>query len=43
VDFQPQVRAWMLHRPPAGRLAQPIATFRDGLAEALGLPTPFLA
>jgi DNA-binding transcriptional LysR family regulator len=43
VDFQPQVRAWMLHRPPAGRLAQPIATFRDGLAEALGLPAPFLA
>lgn len=43
VDFQPQVRAWMLHRPPAGRLAQPIAAFRDGLAEALGLPAPFLA
>jgi len=43
VDFQPQVRAWMLHRPPAGRLAQPIATFRDGLAEALNLPAPFLA
>ena len=43
VDFQPQVRAWMLHRPPAGRLAQPIATFREGLAEALALPGPFLA
>jgi len=43
VDFQPQVRAWMLHRPPAGRLAQPIATFRDGLAEALVLPVPFVA
>lgn len=43
VDFQPQVRAWMLHRPPAGRLAQPIAAFRDGLVEALGLPAPFLA
>ncbi|MGL4963578.1 MAG: LysR family transcriptional regulator [Inquilinus sp.] len=43
VDFQPQVRAWMLHRPPAGRLAQPIATFRGGLAEALALPGPFQA
>ena len=43
VDFQPQVRAWMLHRPPAGRLAQPIAIFRGGLAEALALPGPLLA
>ncbi|MGK9233441.1 LysR family transcriptional regulator [Inquilinus limosus] len=43
VDFQPRVRAWMLHRPPAGRLAQPIAAFRDGLARALALPGPFLA
>ncbi|MGF6232069.1 DNA-binding transcriptional LysR family regulator [Inquilinus ginsengisoli] len=43
VDFQPQVRAWILHRPPAGRLAPPIATFRDGLAEALKLPGPLLA
>ncbi|WP_225769517.1 substrate-binding domain-containing protein [Inquilinus sp. Marseille-Q2685] len=43
VDFQPRVRAWMLHRPPAGRLAQPIAAFRDGLAQALALPGPFLA
>jgi DNA-binding transcriptional LysR family regulator len=43
VDFQPRVRAWMLHRPPAGRLAQPIETFREGLAEALALPGPFLA
>jgi DNA-binding transcriptional LysR family regulator len=42
-DFQPRVRAWMLHRPPAGRLAQPIATFCEGLAEALALPGPFLA
>jgi DNA-binding transcriptional LysR family regulator len=42
-DFQPRVRAWMLHSPPAGRLAQPIAVFRDGLAEALDLPVLFLA
>lgn len=43
VDFRPQVRAWMLHRPPAGRLAQPIASFRDGLAKALMVPGPLLA
>jgi DNA-binding transcriptional LysR family regulator len=40
-DFHPQVRAWMLHRPPAGRLAQPIAAFRDGLVEALALSSSF--
>lgn len=41
--FRPMVRVWMLHRPPAGRLTQPIATFRDGLAEALAqLPAPFV-
>jgi DNA-binding transcriptional LysR family regulator len=42
-DFRPQVRAWMLHRPPPGRLARPIASFRDALAEALRLPVPFAA
>jgi hypothetical protein len=31
----------MLHRPPAGRLARPIATFRDGLLEALKSPAAF--
>lgn len=40
-DFQPQVRAWMLHRPPAGRLARPIAVFRDALLEGLQVPAPF--
>jgi DNA-binding transcriptional LysR family regulator len=40
-EFRPQVRCWMLHRPPAGRLALPIATFRDGLAKALALPVPY--
>jgi DNA-binding transcriptional LysR family regulator len=34
-DFRPQVRSWMLHRPPAGRLSQPIALFREALIEAL--------
>jgi len=37
-DFQPRVRSWMLHRPPAGRLARPIACFRDALAEELKKP-----
>jgi DNA-binding transcriptional LysR family regulator len=34
-DFDPAVRAWMVHRPPAGRLARPIAAFRDGLDREL--------
>lgn len=29
--FTPAVRAWVVHRPPAGRLAQPIQLFRDAL------------
>ncbi len=40
-DFRPQVRAWMLHRPPAGRLARPIAIFRDALLEGLQVSSPF--
>lgn len=43
VDFRPQVRAWMLHRPPAGRLSRPIALFRDALSEALKGPAPLAA
>lgn len=35
VGFKPKVRSWIVHRPPAGRLARPIAVFRDALAEAL--------
>lgn len=34
-DFRPQVRSWLLHRPPAGRLERPIALFRDALIERL--------
>lgn len=34
-EFRPQVRSWLLHRPPAGRLARPIALFRDTLIERL--------
>ncbi|HEY4253930.1 MAG TPA: LysR family transcriptional regulator [Roseomonas sp.] len=41
-EFRPQVRSWVLHRPPAGRLGEPIALFRDVLAEALKGPMPFL-
>lgn len=33
--FAPEVQSWLVHRPPAGRLARPIALFRDALAEAL--------
>ncbi|WP_424626830.1 LysR family transcriptional regulator [Bradyrhizobium sp. SYSU BS000235] len=29
--FEPAVRAWIVHRPPAGRLAKPIKAFRDAL------------
>jgi DNA-binding transcriptional LysR family regulator len=28
-DFKPKVRAWLVHRAPAGRLAKPIKAFRD--------------
>lgn len=34
-DFNPAVRAWIVHRPPAGRLARPIKTFRDALDREL--------
>ena len=36
VAFQPKVRSWLLHRPPAGRLARPIALFRETLVASLG-------
>ncbi len=34
-DFNPAVRAWMVHRAPAGRLARPIKLFRDALDQEL--------
>jgi DNA-binding transcriptional LysR family regulator len=34
-DFNPAVRAWVVHRPPAGRLTRPIALFRDALNREL--------
>ncbi|UDL89020.1 LysR family transcriptional regulator [Mesorhizobium sp. PAMC28654] len=42
-DFKPRVRAWMLHRPPAGRLSRPIALFRDALLEGLEMPVPVMS
>ncbi len=33
--FNPAVRAWIVHRAPAGRLARPIKLFRDGLDREL--------
>lgn len=34
-DFSPKVANWLVHRPPAGRLARPIAIFGEALMEAL--------
>ncbi|APG12664.1 LysR family transcriptional regulator [Bradyrhizobium sp. 482_C4_N1_1] len=34
-EFNPAVRAWLVHRPPAGRLTRPINLFRDGLDREL--------
>ncbi|MHC2676195.1 DNA-binding transcriptional LysR family regulator [Bradyrhizobium diazoefficiens] len=34
-DFKPAVRAWIVHRAPAGRLERPIKLFRDGLDREL--------
>ncbi|QPC91793.1 LysR family transcriptional regulator [Mesorhizobium sp. INR15] len=42
-DFRPRVRAWLLHRPPAGRLSRPIALFRDALLEGLKVPMPLVS
>jgi hypothetical protein len=42
-DFKPQVRAWLLHRPPAGRPVQPIVVFREALLEGLSAANSFLA
>ncbi|MFC4275366.1 LysR family transcriptional regulator [Achromobacter aloeverae] len=36
--FAPSVRAWLLHRPPAGRYAGPLAVLREALLQALALP-----
>ncbi len=35
LDFNPAVRAWIVHRAPAGRLARPIEVFRAALDREL--------
>jgi DNA-binding transcriptional LysR family regulator len=37
--FRPKVRAWLVHRPPAGRLALPIEVFGSELRKELGALT----
>jgi DNA-binding transcriptional LysR family regulator len=37
-DFRPRVQAWLVHRPPAGRLARPIAVFREAMQGGLQEP-----
>lgn len=34
-DFSLKVRSWLVYRPPAGRLAGPLATFKDALLETI--------
>jgi DNA-binding transcriptional LysR family regulator len=34
-DFQLELRAWLLYRPPAGRLERPTMLFRDALRQEL--------
>ncbi|OZI66855.1 LysR family transcriptional regulator [Bordetella genomosp. 11] len=41
--FAPQVRAWLLYRPPVGQLARPLAVFRAALVDALDLPASIVA
>jgi len=38
-DFKPKVRAWLVHRAPAGRLERPIKAFRDRLDRELQILT----
>jgi DNA-binding transcriptional LysR family regulator len=36
-DFEPRVRAWIVRRPPVGRLVKPIACLTSALRAAIGL------
>lgn len=38
-DLEARIQAWVLHRPPAGILAAPIACFGEALAPAFAVPT----
>ena len=33
--FSPRIRCWIIHRPPAGRLSQPIAVFASSVKDEL--------
>ncbi|WP_407175101.1 LysR family transcriptional regulator [Bradyrhizobium sp. STM 3562] len=39
-DFEPKVRAWVVHRPPIGRLRKPIECLNGALKVALETPDP---
>ena len=39
-DFEPRVCAWLVHRPPAGRLAQPLKIFQEALLTELAAEWP---
>jgi DNA-binding transcriptional LysR family regulator len=37
-DFEPRVRAWIVRRPPIGRLVKPIECLTSALEAAIGVP-----
>ncbi|HEY6927188.1 MAG TPA: LysR substrate-binding domain-containing protein, partial [Steroidobacteraceae bacterium] len=39
-DFEPRVRAWIVRRPPAGRLVRPIECLTSALETAIGARVP---
>jgi DNA-binding transcriptional LysR family regulator len=41
--FHPRVRSWVMHRPPAGRLAKPITVFRQALLDGLKRSIPLVS
>jgi DNA-binding transcriptional LysR family regulator len=41
-DFEPRVCAWLVHRPPAGRLAQPLKIFQEALLAELAAEWPLV-
>lgn len=39
-DFSPRLCAWLVHRPPAGMLARPLAVFKEALLVELSAGAP---
>jgi DNA-binding transcriptional LysR family regulator len=39
-DFEPRVRAWIVHRPPVGRLVRPIECLTSALEAAIDAQVP---